>query len=79
MQKRPLALVGTDASSAALKSACSHQQIDALALAPAIAHWFGPPHSGQEEAEEVGGADMLRLFYGALMSCCRSLMSLALD
>ena len=78
MQKRPLALVGTDASSAALKFACSHQQIDALAL-PAIAHWFGPPHSGQEEAEEVG-ADMQRLFYGALASLCRrSLMSLALD
>jgi hypothetical protein len=79
MQKRPLALVGTDASSAALKSACSHQHGDALALVPAIAHRFGPPHSGQEEAEEVG-ADMQRLFYGALASLCRrSLMSLALD
>jgi hypothetical protein len=38
MQNRPLALGGTEVSSAALNGACVHQQGGAFVLADAIAH-----------------------------------------
>ena len=31
-----------------MNEACVHQQGDSLAIAPALAHRFGPPHKGQE-------------------------------
>ena len=61
MQSRPRALGGRDASSSALNDAGVHQQGDAFASADAMAHWFGSPHSGQEEAAEA--TDILVCFY----------------
>ena len=48
MQALPCEASGTDARSSVVNEACVHQQGDSLAIAPALAHRFGPPHKGQE-------------------------------
>ena len=48
MQALPCVGSGTDARSSAVNEARAHQQADSLAAAGAMAHRFGPPHSGQD-------------------------------
>ena len=64
MQDLPWAPGETDARSSALNKACVHQQGDLLSAADAIAHSFGSPHNGQEEALGMADTCLRLLLHG---------------
>ena len=58
MQALPRCASGTAARAAGAMGWVMHQQLSGGRPA-AMAHWLGPPHSGQQEGLERGGVDMV--------------------